>query len=117
MKHPSTRNGKAFANEPSAPETEDQKKMGGTLNWFSYEADKPTPFPTPEEIPWAIQCSEEYNIPIKQYEWTWETGFEIDNALDLFMDLIVIREATEKEIELYEEYRKARSIYMDYKYK
>lgn len=76
------REAKAFANEPSAPETEDQKKMGGTLNWFSYEADKPTPFPTPEEIPWAIQCSEEYNIPIKQYEWTWETGFEIDNALE-----------------------------------
>ena len=42
---------------------------------------------------------------------------EIDNAFDLFMDLIVIRDATEKEIELYEEYRKARSIYMDYKYK
>ena len=42
---------------------------------------------------------------------------EIDPALDLFMDLIVIRDATEKEIELYEEYRKARSIYMDYKYK
>ena len=41
----------------------------------------------------------------------------IDPALDLFMDLIVIRDATEKEIELYEEYRKARSIYMDYKYK
>ena len=42
---------------------------------------------------------------------------EIDPALDLFMDLIVIRDATQKEIELYEEYRKARSIYMDYKYK
>ena len=42
---------------------------------------------------------------------------KIDPALDLFMDLIVIRDATEKEIELYEEYRKARSIYMDYKYK
>ena len=42
---------------------------------------------------------------------------KIDRALDLFMDLIVIRDATQKEIELYEEYRKARSIYMDYKYK
>lgn len=76
------RESKAFANEPSAPEAEDQKKMGGTLNWFSYEADQPTRFPSPEEIPWAIQCSEDYNFPIRQYEWTWETGFEIDNALE-----------------------------------
>lgn len=76
------RESKAFANEPSAPEVEDQKKMGGTLNWFSYETDSPTPFPSPAEIPWAIQCNQEYNIPIKQYEWTWETGFEIDNALE-----------------------------------
>ena len=42
---------------------------------------------------------------------------EIDNTFDLFMDLTVIRDATEEEIELYEEYKKARSIYMDYKYK
>lgn len=76
------RESRNFANEPSAPEVEDQKKMGGTLNWFSYEADAPTTFPAPEDIPWAIQCSEDYNIPIKQYEWTWETGFEIDNALE-----------------------------------
>ena len=42
---------------------------------------------------------------------------EIDNARDFFIDLTVIRDATEEEIELYEEYKKARSIYMDYKYK
>ena len=42
---------------------------------------------------------------------------KIDPALDLFMDLIVIRNATEKEIELYEEYKKARHIYHKFKYR
>ena len=42
---------------------------------------------------------------------------EIDNALDLFMDLTVIRDATEEEIELYEEYKKARYIYNKFKYR
>ena len=42
---------------------------------------------------------------------------EIDNAFDLFMDLIVIRDATEEEIELYEEYKKARHIYHKFKYR
>ena len=42
---------------------------------------------------------------------------EIDNALDFFMDLTVIRDATEEEIELYEEYKKARHIYHKFKYR
>ena len=42
---------------------------------------------------------------------------EIDNALDLFIDLTVIRDATEEEIELYEEYKKARHIYHKFKYR
>ena len=42
---------------------------------------------------------------------------EIDDALDLFMDLTIIRDATEEEIELYEEYKKARHIYHKFKYR
>ena len=42
---------------------------------------------------------------------------EIDNALDFFIDLTVIRDATEEEIELYEEYKKARHIYHKFKYR
>lgn len=42
---------------------------------------------------------------------------EIDNARDFFIDLTVIRDATEEEIELYEEYKKARHIYHKFKYK
>ena len=41
----------------------------------------------------------------------------IDNALDFFIDLTVIRDATEEEIELYEEYKKARHIYHKFKYR
>ena len=42
---------------------------------------------------------------------------KIDNAFDFFIDLSVIRDATEEEIELYEEYKKARHIYHKFKYR
>ena len=42
---------------------------------------------------------------------------KIDDAFDIFMDLIVIRDATKEEIKLYEEYSKARDIYNDIKYR
>ena len=42
---------------------------------------------------------------------------EIDNARDFFIDLTVIRDATKEEIELYEEYKKARHIYHKFKYR
>ena len=42
---------------------------------------------------------------------------EIDNALDFFIDLTVIRDATEEEIELDEECEKARAIYKEFKYR
>lgn len=73
---------RSFADEPTAPEHADQKKLGGTLNWSSREMAEESLFPSPSEIPWAVQCSEEYNVPVKSYAWTWETGFEIDNALE-----------------------------------
>jgi hypothetical protein len=42
---------------------------------------------------------------------------KIDDAFDIFMDLIVVRDATKEEIELYEEYRKAEDIYKEMKYR
>lgn len=42
---------------------------------------------------------------------------KIDDAFDLFIDLIIIRDATKEEIELYEEYRKAEDIYKEMKYR
>lgn len=42
---------------------------------------------------------------------------KIDDACDIFMDLIVIRDATKEEIKLYEEYSKARNIYNEIKYR
>lgn len=72
---------RAYANEPSAPEVADQKKMGGTLEWKSVEEAEESSFYKPEELPWAMPCNADYYVPVKQFEWTWETGFEIDNAL------------------------------------
>lgn len=42
---------------------------------------------------------------------------KIDDAFDIFMDLIVVRDATKEEIELYEEYWKARNVYKEIKYR
>ena len=42
---------------------------------------------------------------------------KIDDAFDVFIDLIVIRDATEEEIKLYEEYWKARDVYLEMKYR
>lgn len=74
------REARSFADEPSAPEVADQKKMGGTLEWKSVEEAEESSFYTPEQLPWAMPCNDEYHVAVKQFEWTWETGFEIDNA-------------------------------------
>lgn len=42
---------------------------------------------------------------------------KIDDAFDVFIDLIVVRDATKEEIELYEEYLKARDVYLEMKYR
>ncbi len=73
---------RSYANEPSAPDVADQKKMGSTLKWNAIQESEVSKFPTVEELPWAMQCSDKYHVRTSQYNWTWETGFEIDNALE-----------------------------------
>ena len=74
------REGKDFANEPSAPDEPDQKKMGASMFWWSFQRENPGTFPKPEEIPWAMQCDSTYNINRPAWEWWWESGLEVDNA-------------------------------------
>ncbi len=76
------REARAVAGEPSAPETEDQKKMGASMAWAAYPRSDAGSFPTWEEIPWAFKLDKEYHIDRNQWNWWWETGLEIDNATD-----------------------------------
>ena len=71
---------KSFANEPSAPDVKDWKMMGSTLSWKAGKANSKTVFPSIQDLPWAMQCSKEYHVKGWSHNWTWETGFEIDNA-------------------------------------
>lgn len=76
------RESKSFANEPSAPDSEDQMKLGSTLSWDSVDENIESSFPKLSTMPWAMQCSKDYYVDAEHNEWTWETGFEIDNAIE-----------------------------------
>lgn len=76
------REAKAFADEPTAPEEADQKKMGMSVRWRSKSVKDPKPFPKPEDLPWAMQCTDEYHLLDTNGRWFWETGMEMDNALE-----------------------------------
>ncbi len=76
------RESKAYAKEPSAPEQEDQKKMGMSMHWYAYPRENSGTFPTVEELPWAMQCTKESATRGSQWSWEWETGLEVDNALN-----------------------------------
>ena len=76
------REGKDFANEPSAPEVPDKKTQGSTLWWYSFPRADAGTFPKPDEIPWAMQVDSAYHVNGTAGDWWWETGLEIDNALE-----------------------------------
>ena len=40
-------------------------------------------FPTLKEMPWAMQCSDEYFHDVCKGGWFWETGMTRDNALEM----------------------------------
>ncbi len=78
--------------ERMAPDAADKKTMGATL-WWNARADDQTPksFPKVTDIPWAMQCSENYHQDVIKGGWFWETGFEINNAeeMELVRDNLV----------------------------
>ena len=76
------RESRDVAQEPSAPEVADQKKMGSTMQWYAFPRADAGSFPRPEELPWAIRVDKEYHINRSSWAWWWETGLEIDNATE-----------------------------------
>ena len=76
------RESKDFANEPSAPEVADKKTSGASLYWYSFPRANPGTFPKLEDLPWAMQVDSTYHLKVHEGTWWWETGLEIDNALE-----------------------------------
>ncbi len=76
------RESKEFAGEPTAPATSDNKKMGMSMHWYAYPRENSGTFPELSEIPWAMQCSDEYYVDGAGSNWQWETGLEYDNATE-----------------------------------
>jgi len=76
------RESREYANESLAPVVSDQKKMGITIKWSSVDTEEPSFFPELNEIPWAMECTDQYHIDAYGSEMSWETGFEIDSALE-----------------------------------
>ncbi len=76
------RESKQETNEALAPDEADNKTMGMTLWWSSSNAGKPSSFPKLKDMPWAMQCSKEYHFDVTKGGWFWETGLQIDNALE-----------------------------------
>lgn len=74
------REGKEYANEPTAPEVGDMSKMGASMHWYAYPRELSGKFPTIEEIPWAMPVTEENYQKGSQWGWEWETGLYADNA-------------------------------------
>lgn len=77
------RESRAETGEPLAPEVADQKKMGSTMWWSARKGNSVSSFPTLKDMPWAMQCSDEYHLDVTKGGWFWETGLEIDNALEM----------------------------------
>lgn len=69
--------------ESLAPEVADQKKMGSTLWWNAKDNEKPSTFPPLKDIPWAMQVTDKYHQDVIKGGWFWETGMEMDNALEM----------------------------------
>ncbi|MFI3320217.1 MAG: FAD-dependent oxidoreductase [Rikenellaceae bacterium] len=76
------RESKQETGERFAPDVADNKKMGMTLWWSSANSGRPTKFSTLKEMPWAMKCTKEYHFDVVKGGWFWETGLEIDNALE-----------------------------------
>lgn len=76
------RESQAVAQEPSAPQHEDYKMMGSTMQWYAFPRADAGTFPQPEELPWAMQVDADYFIDRSSWAWWWETGLEIDNATE-----------------------------------
>jgi hypothetical protein len=68
------RESKAETGEPLAPAKADKVTMGSSCQWYSTADKTPQAFPTPKDVPWALQFIPDSCRVCKGGEWFWESG-------------------------------------------
>ncbi|MFO7976676.1 MAG: FAD-dependent oxidoreductase [Candidatus Hydrogenedentota bacterium] len=74
------RESRAETGEELAPEKPDDMTMGASVQWYSVETEKPSPFP---ECPWAEPFTEETAQKVMMGEWDWETGMNRNQVTEI----------------------------------
>jgi hypothetical protein len=69
----------AETGETMAPQEPDKMTMGASVQWYTVETLKPSPFP---ECPWALAFTEESCERMTRGDWNWETGLNRDQIAD-----------------------------------
>ena len=73
------REGRDEYGESLAPEKADKLTMGSSVQWYSVDDGKKSPFP---EFDYGVKFTEENCEKVKMGEWTWETGMNLDQIYD-----------------------------------
>lgn len=73
------RESKAEYGEERAQDVADKVTMGTSVQWYSKECDRSSPFPLFE---YGVSFNEESIRPVTMGEWTWETGMSFDQIKD-----------------------------------
>lgn len=65
--------------ESTAPEKADKMTMGSSVQWYSVDTPKPSPFPS---FSYGVEFNEKNSEKVMMGEWTWETGMNYDQIKD-----------------------------------
>lgn len=65
--------------ESIAPEKADKMTMGASVQWYSVDNKKPSPFP---DFSYGIEFNDKNSEKVMMGEWTWETGMNFDQIKD-----------------------------------
>lgn len=65
--------------ESTAPEKADKMTMGASVQWYSVDDKKPSPFPT---FSYGVEFNDKNSEKVMMGEWTWETGMNYDQIRD-----------------------------------
>lgn len=73
------REGRDEFGESIAPEKADKLTMGSSVQWYSVDNKKSSPFP---EFSYGVEFNDENCEKVMMGEWTWETGMNFDQIKD-----------------------------------
>ena len=65
--------------ESTATEMADKMTMGASVQWYSVDDKKPSPFPT---FSYGVEFNDKNSEKVMMGEWTWETGMNYDQIKD-----------------------------------